>query len=162
MKLKASREAFLDPLQAVIGVVERRQTMPILSNVLVNAQGDGIRITATDLEVEMVANGAVEVIEPGEATLPGRKLLDICRALKEKAQVELTVGGDKATVRSGRSRFTLATLPAGEFPVIEDINAQEQIVLPQKSMRRLLDKTHFSMAHQDVRYYLNGLLLEVG
>jgi DNA polymerase-3 subunit beta len=162
MKLKASREAFLEPLQAVIGVVERRQTMPILSNILVNAHDDGIRITATDLEVEMVANGAVEVMEPGEATLPGRKLLDICRALKEKAQVELTVSGDKATVRSGRSRFTLATLPAGEFPVIEDINAQEQIVLPQKSMRRLLDKTHFSMAHQDVRYYLNGLLLEVG
>ena len=161
MKLKASREAFLEPLQAVIGVVERRQTMPILANVLINATSDGIRITATDLEVEMVANGAVDVVEAGESTLPGRKLLDICRALKDKAEVELTVTGDKATVRSGRSRFTLATLPPGEFPVIEDINAQEQIILPQKSMRRLLDKTHFSMAHQDVRYGHRLALCEV-
>jgi DNA polymerase-3 subunit beta len=150
MKLSATREAFLEPLQAVIGVVERRQTMPILANVLISAQD------------EMVARAEISVGQSGEVTIPGRKLLDICRALKDKAKVELTVSGEKATVRSGRSRFTLATLPAGEFPVIEDINAQEQIVLTQASMHKLLEKTHFSMAHQDVRYYLNGLLLEIG
>jgi DNA polymerase-3 subunit beta len=149
-------------LQAVIGVVERRQTMPILANVLISAQDDGVSVTATDLEVEMVARAEISVGQSGEVTIPGRKLLDICRALKDKAKVELTVSGEKATVRSGRSRFTLATLPAGEFPVIEDINAQEQIVLTQASMHKLLEKTHFSMAHQDVRYYLNGLLLEIG
>ena len=162
MKLSATREAFLEPLQAVIGVVERRQTMPILANVLIIAQDDAVSVTATDLEVEMVAGADIVVGQSGEVTLPGRKLLDICRALKDKAKVELTVSGEKATVRSGRSRFTLATLPAGEFPVIEDINAQEQIVLTQASMHKLLEKTHFSMAHQDVRYYLNGLLLEIG
>ncbi|MDH4029670.1 MAG: DNA polymerase III subunit beta, partial [Chromatiales bacterium] len=162
MKLSATREAFLEPLQAVIGVVERRQTMPILANVLISAQDDGVSVTATDLEVEMVARAEISVGQSGEVTIPGRKLLDICRALKDKAKVELTVSGEKATVRSGRSRFTLATLPAGEFPVIEDINAQEQIVLTQASMHKLLEKTHFSMAHQDVRYYLNGLLLEIG
>jgi DNA polymerase-3 subunit beta len=161
MKLKASRETFLEPLQAVIGVVERRQTMPILANVLVNAQSDGVTITATDLEVEMVAKADIAVDQPGEVTLPGRKFLDICRALKEGAKLQLSVTGEKATVISGRSRFTLATLPAAEFPVIEDIKAVEQIVLPQASMKRLLEKTHFSMAHQDVRYYLNGLLLEI-
>lgn len=161
MKLKASRETFLEPLQAVIGVVERRQTMPILANVLLNAQSDGVTITATDLEVEMVAKADIAVDQPGEVTLPGRKFLDICRALKEGAKVQLSVTGEKATVISGRSRFTLATLPAAEFPVIEDIKAVEQIVLPQASMKRLLEKTHFSMAHQDVRYYLNGLLLEI-
>jgi len=162
MKLKASREAFLEPLQAVIGVVERRQTMPILANVLVTAQADTVTITATDLEVEMVAKADLGIDEAGEVTLPGRKLLDICRALKDGSKLQLSVSGDKATVTSGRSRFTLATLPAGEFPIIEDIKAQEQIVLPQASMKRLLEKTHFSMAHQDVRYYLNGLLLEIG
>lgn len=162
MKLSATREAFLEPLQAVIGVVERRQTMPILANVLISAQDDGVSVTATDLEVEMVARADISVGQSGEVTIPGRKLLDICRALKDKAKVELTVSGEKATVRSGRSRFTLATLPAAEFPVIEDINAQEQIVLTQASMHKLLEKTHFSMAHQDVRYYLNGLLLEIG
>jgi len=161
MKLKASRETFLEPLQAVIGVVERRQTMPILANILLNAQSDGVTITATDLEVEMVAKADIAVDQPGEVTLPGRKFLDICRALKEGAKVQLSVTGEKATVISGRSRFTLATLPAAEFPVIEDIKAVEQIVLPQASMKRLLEKTHFSMAHQDVRYYLNGLLLEI-
>jgi DNA polymerase-3 subunit beta len=161
MKLKASREAFLEPLQAVIGVVERRQTMPILANVLINAKADGVTITATDLEVEMVAQAEMDVEQPGEATLPGRKLLDICRALKDGAKLLFNILGEKATVRSGRSRFTLATLPAAEFPVIDDIKAVEQIVLPQASMKRLLEKTHFSMAHQDVRYYLNGLLLEI-
>jgi len=162
MKLKASREAFLEPLQAVIGVVERRQTMPILANVLIAAQTNRTSITATDLEVEMVATAEFAVDQPGEVTLPGRKLLDICRALKEGSQLQLAVTGDKATVTSGRSRFTLATLPATDFPVIEDIKAQEELVLPQASMKRLLEKTHFSMAHQDVRYYLNGLLLEIG
>ncbi|UCC13253.1 MAG: DNA polymerase III subunit beta [Gammaproteobacteria bacterium] len=162
MKLSATREAFLEPLQAVIGVVERRQTMPILANILISAKDDGVSVTATDLEVEMVAKADVTVGQSGEVTIPGRKLLDICRALKDKAKVELAVTGEKATVRSGRSRFTLATLPAGEFPIVEDINAQEQIVLTQAAMHRLLEKTHFSMAHQDVRYYLNGLLLEIG
>jgi DNA polymerase-3 subunit beta len=109
----------------------------------------------------MVAKADIAVDQPGEVTLPGRKFLDICRALKEGAKVQLSVTGEKATVISGRSRFTLATLPAAEFPVIEDIKAVEQIVLPQASMKRLLEKTHFSMAHQDVRYYLNGLLLEI-
>lgn len=162
MKLKASREAFLEPLQAVIGVVERRQTMPILANVLVTAQADGVTITATDLEVEMVARADLGVEEVGEVTLPGRKLLDICRALREGSELRIAVSGDKATVTSGRSRFTLATLPAGDFPIIEDISAQQAIVMEQAAMRRLLEKTHFSMAHQDVRYYLNGLLLEIG
>ena len=162
MKLSAPREAFLEPLQAVIGVVERRQTMPILANVLISAQDDGVTVTATDLEVEMVARADVTVEQAGEVTVPGRKLLDICRALKEKSKVGLSVSGEKATVRSGRSRFTLSTLPAAEFPTVDDINAQEQIVVTQGAMHRLLDKTHFSMAHQDVRYYLNGLLLEIG
>ena len=161
MKLTATREAFLDPLQAIIGVVERRQTMPILANVLITARKGTVRMTATDLEVEMVATGEIAADGDGEVTLPGRKLLDICKALNDGAKIVVDITGDKATVRAGRSRFTLATLPATEFPVVEDVHAQQTVTLPHGALKRLLEKTHFAMAQQDVRYYLNGLLLEI-
>jgi len=160
MKFSAEREAVLGPLQAVIGVVERRQTMPVLANVLVVARGDTLSITATDLEVELVAKASVNVQQPGEITLPGRKLLDIVRALPDGAQVSIAVDGERATVRSGKSRFTLATLPASEFPTVEDIRAQQSLTISQAALKKLLEKTHFSMAQQDVRYYLNGMLFE--
>jgi DNA polymerase III subunit beta len=162
MKFSAPRETLLEPLQAVIGVVERRQTMPVLANVLLNVvEKGGLSVTATDLEVELVATVDVQVEKGGEITVPGRKLLDICRALPEGAAVSVTLAGDKVTVRSGRSRFTLSTLPASEFPTVEDIKAQQRVTLPQGRLRRLIEKTQFSMANQDVRYYLNGMLLEV-
>lgn len=162
MKLSTGREALLKPLQAVIGVVERRQTMPILANVLLAARDGQLSITATDLEVELVATTELEVESAGEVTVPGRKLLDICRALPEGATVSLAQSGEKVTVRSGRSRFTLTTLPAAEFPTVENINADKAIDVPQNTLARLLEKTHFAMAQQDVRYYLNGLLIESG
>ena len=160
MKFSADREAILAPLQAVIGVVERRQTMPILANVLVVGRSEQLSITATDLEVELVAKANVTLQQAGDVTLPGRKLLDIIRALPDKTQVTISVEGERATVRSGKSRFTLATLPASDFPTVEDIRAQQTLSISQSSLKRLLDKTHFSMAQQDVRYYLNGMLLE--
>ena len=162
MKLTAAREALLKPLQAVIGVVERRQTMPILANVLLVAREGSVSVTATDLEVELVADANVQVDSPGEVTVPGRKLLDICRALPEDAEVSIAQSGEKLAIKSGRSKFSLATLPAAEFPTVEDIGAGQALTVPQDSLARLLEKTHFSMAQQDVRYYLNGLLLETG
>ncbi len=162
MKLSAARETLLKPLQAVIGVVERRQTMPILANVLLVAKNGQLSITATDLEVELVATANVEIDNGGEVTVPGRKLLDICRALPEGAKISINQTGEKLLVRSGRSRFSLTTLPAAEFPTVDDIDATQSIDVPQSTLIRLLDKTHFSMAQQDVRYYLNGLLLETG
>ncbi len=161
MKFSADREAILSPLQAVIGVVERRQTMPILANVLITGREDQLSLTATDLEVELVARATVTLQQSGEITVPGRKFLDIIRALPEKAAVTVSVEGERAIVKSGKSRFTLTTLPASDFPTIEDIRAQQTLRLEQGMLRRLLDKTHFSMAQQDVRYYLNGMLLEV-
>lgn len=160
MKLTASREEFLAPLQSVIGVVERRQTMPVLANVLLGARDNRLAVTGTDLEVELVAAASVSVQQPGDVTVPGRKLLDIFRSLPEKTSVTLSSEGERISVRAGRSRFTLSTLPAAEFPVVEEINAQQTLTLAQGEFRRLIDKTHFSMAQQDVRYYLNGLLLE--
>jgi DNA polymerase-3 subunit beta len=160
MKFSAERETILQPLQAVIGVVERRQTMPILANVLLSARSERLSITATDLEVELVASVEVSLQQPGDITVPGRKLLDICRALPEKASVSVSVDGEKVIVRAGRSRFTLSSLPAAEFPTVEEIHAQQTLAIAQADLRRLLDQTHFSMAQQDVRYYLNGMLLE--
>jgi len=160
MKIIAKREAILGPLQAVIGVVERRQTMPILTNVLLSAKGGRLAVTATDLEVELVATSEVDVQRAGEITIPGRKLLDICRALPEGVEINLTLEGERMVVRARKSRFTLTTLPAAEFPTVDEINAQQTLKVPQKEFKRLLEKTHFSMAQQDVRYYLNGMLLE--
>ena len=162
MKLSAAREVLLKPLQAVIGVVERRQTMPILSNVLLVAKSGRLSITATDLEVELVASADMDVESGGEITVSGRKLLDICRALPEGADISINASGEKLFIRSGRSKFSLATLPAAEFPTVEDIRAGQTITVPQELLARLIEKTHFSMAQQDVRYYLNGMLLETG
>lgn len=161
MRFELERQALLKPLQSVIGVVERRQTLPVLSNVLLDVQADHLNITATDLEVELRAGTAVENAEPGQITLPARKLVDIVRNLPEGASVEVSVEGDRAIVKAAHSRFTLATLPAGDFPTVEDIGEVQGLELGQAALRRLIDKTHFSMALQDVRYYLNGLLLEL-
>ncbi len=162
MKLSAERDVLVKPLQAVIGVVERRQTMPILSNVLLVARGGELSITATDLEVELVAHAEVDVETGGEITVSGRKLLDICKALPDGANVSVSLSGEKLFVRSGRSKFSLATLPAAEFPTVEDIKEEQTITVPQDVLAGLIEKTHFSMAQQDVRYYLNGMLLETG
>jgi len=160
MKFSATREQILGPLQSVIGVVERKQTMPVLANVLLAVKGNRLSVTGTDLEVELVASGEVNVAQPGEITVPGRKLLDIAKSLPEKAAVTVTIDGEKLKVTAGRSRFTLSTLAATEFPVVESVNATQTISLPQAELGRLIGKTHFSMAQQDVRYYLNGTLLE--
>ncbi len=162
MKFGAPRDVLLKPLQAVIGVVERRQTMPILANVLLVAKNGQLSVTATDLEVELVASAEANVESGGEITVSGRKLLDICRALPDGANIDISLSGEKLNIRSGRSKFTLATLPAAEFPSVDDIKAEQQIVVSQETLGRLIEKTHFSMAQQDVRYYLNGMLLETG
>lgn len=161
MKFSTPKEAILKPLQAVMGVVERRQTMPILANVLLAVKGTDVFVTATDLEVELVARGQLAKADSaGEVTVPGRKLLDICRALPDEAVIQFQLDGDRLVVKSGRTRFVLSTLPASEFPVVDDVAPVHSLELTQVALARLLGKTHFAMAQQDVRYYLNGLLLE--
>jgi DNA polymerase-3 subunit beta len=161
VKFEITRDTLLKPIQAVIGVVERRQTMPVLSNLLLAVDGKALIVTGTDLEVELTAATELACEDTGEVTVPGRKLLDICRALPEGATLKVRLDKERLHIQSGRSRFSLSTLPAAEFPVVEDINAQHRFEIPQKMLRELLDRTHFSMAQQDVRYYLNGLLLEM-
>ncbi len=161
MRLSIQREALLRPLQHVVGVVERRQTLPVLSNLLVQVDADGVAITGTDLEVEMIARAEAEDLEPGEITIPARKLFDICRALPDGARIKLETKGDRVQLSSGRSRFTLTTLPASEFPVIDNIELVERVSLPEAALKSLMERTGFAMAHQDVRYYLNGMLFDL-
>jgi len=161
MKISLQRDSLLKPLQTVIGVVERKQTLPILSNVLIDIKNNKVSITGTDLEVELIGNTNLDTKEQDSIlTLPGRKLMDICRALPEGALVELVREKEKVTLISGKSRFTLSTLPAVDFPNVEIQESQIQFQVPQSVLKRLLQRTYFAMAQEDVRYYLNGLLLE--
>ncbi len=160
MKFTIQRETLLKPLQQVVGVVERRQTLPILGNVLLNTTKKSLKLTATDLEVELQAHATVTITETGDITLPARKLLDICRTLPEAADIDISIKNERAQIRSGKSRFTLATMPADEFPVVEKIKSGRKLAVAQNDLRALIDRTAFSMAQQDVRYYLNGLMLE--
>ncbi len=162
MKFIIQREAILKPLQIVSGVVERRQTLPILSNVLIDVSPEGLALTATDLEVEMRVNTPLDMPQGGKTTLPARKFMDICRALPEGAVLEVTVDKDRAVIKSAKSRFVLATLPPAEFPNIEEMRPVLEFSIAQGLLKRLIERTQFAMANQDVRYYLNGLLLEVG
>jgi DNA polymerase III subunit beta len=162
MQFEISREALIKPLQLVTGVVERRQTLPVLSNVLLVLDKNVLSLTGTDLEVELV--GRVEVSgksTPGEITVPARKLMDICKALPDDASLKFDIDEGKAVIRNGRSRFSLATLPANDFPSVEDSPGNLELTLPQHLLKAMLDSTSFAMAQQDVRYYLNGLLMEV-
>jgi len=161
MKIKLSRDLLLKPLTQVGGVVERRQTLPILSNVLIKIKNSELVITATDLEVELKAKIQIEDNTEHEFTLPARKLIDICKALPASANLQIDISNDRATLKSGRSRFTLSTLPAQDFPAIEANVSSEQFSIPGNILKRLIEKTQFAMAQQDVRYYLNGMLLEV-
>ena len=162
MKFTMHRENLLKPLQAVQGVVERRQTLPILANFLLTIADGRLSVTGTDMEIELVASIPLPDTEAGEVTVPARKLVDICRSLPAQAEVSLEVDGDRALVRSGRSRFTLTTLPAVDYPSSDSLAGELRITTKEGQLKRLIELTHFAMAHQDVRYYLNGLLLDIG
>ncbi len=162
MHFTIQREALLKPLQLVAGVVERRQTLPVLSNVLLVVEGQQLSLTGTDLEVELVGRVALEdAAEPGEITVPARKLMDICKSLPSDALIDIRTDEQKLIVKAGRSRFTLSTLPANDFPTVEEGPGSLNFSVPQAKLRRLIERTSFAMAQQDVRYYLNGMLLEV-
>ncbi len=162
MKFTIDRETLIKPLQMISGVVERRQTLPILSNVLVSVTANKLSLIATDLEVQMSTHTDIQETIEGEVTLPARKFLDICRALPEEASIKITVDKkEKATIRSGKSRFTLSTLPASEFPKIETHQDVITFEIPQRALKHAIEHTQFAMAQQDVRYYLNGLLMEM-
>ena len=161
MRFTLQREAFLKPLAQVVNVVERRQTLPVLANFLVQVQNGQLSLTGTDLEVEMVSRIAVEDAQDGETTIPARKLVEIIRALPDGSRITVSQTGDKITVQAGRSRFTLATLPANDFPSVDEVEATERVAIGEATLKELIERTAFAMAQQDVRYYLNGLLFDL-
>lgn len=161
MKFQIEKETLLTPLQQIIGAVEKRQTMPALSNVLIKTTENTLTLTATDLEIELVSQIGIIIDDPGEITVPARKLLDICKSLPTDALINFSIKDTKALITSGRSRFTLTTLPANDFPALDAINSIYEFELTQHTLRDIIDKTAFAMAQQDVRYYLNGLMLEI-
>jgi DNA polymerase-3 subunit beta len=161
MKTTIKREDILAPLQQVIGAVERRQTLPILGNVLLKSTAGDITLTATDLEIEMVASVHAEGSDDFQTTIPARKLLDICKALPDGSAINFNIDENRVSLTSGRSRFTLASLPARDFPGLDEIEEQMSFSITHSQLKGLFDKTSFAMAQQDVRYYLNGILLEL-
>lgn len=161
MRFIIQRENLLKPLQAVANIVERRQTLPIVGNLLLTANENELSITATDLEMQLVGTTGLMAAEPGSITAPARKLLDICRALPEGVSLSFALEGEKLLIRAGKSRYTLSTLPANDFPAVEQIHDGIRLSLPQKVLKELIARTHFSMALNDARYFLMGLLLAV-
>ncbi len=161
MKITVSKEALLQPLQAVSGIVEKRQTLPILANILLKVANSQLILTATDLEIEIQTWVNIDTEGDIAFTLPARKLIDICRALPDGALISLDVGAEKAILRSGNGRFSLGVLDANDYPSIEPSEGAVQLTLPETVLKMLIEKTHFAMAQQDVRYYLNGMLFEM-
>ena len=161
--VKAKRDALLGPLSAVSGIIERRHTLPILSNVLIENASGGLSFLATDIEIQI--NARTDVGQEGESravTVGARKLVDILRALPEGLEVTLQTQDKRLHVKAGRSRFVLQTLPAEDFPrLAKPTGESARFALPQKALRRLLGLVQYAMAQQDIRYYLNGLLMIV-
>ncbi len=161
MKLVINREQLLPALQKIVNVIEKRQTMPILSNVLMNASENKLTLTGTDLEIEIITHLQVPVDVPGMVTVPARKFLDICRLLPNEADIRLEQKDDKVIVLSGKGRFSLSTLPADNYPEFSLSDFDYQFEISAAQLKKALDKTLFCMANQDVRYYLNGIFLNV-
>jgi len=161
MKFAISKNELYPPLQQVVGVVERKQTHEVMNNLLFVATEDSLEITGTDNEVELKTRIPLIVSDPGSATVPARKLFDICKSLSDDARLDFDIDGEKAKVKTGKSRFTLATLPVDEFPLVDELTDATSLTLSQKHLQLAIKRTSFAMAHQDVRYYLNGLLLQI-
>ncbi len=161
MKFIINRENLLTPLQKIVSVIEKRQTMPILSNVLLSITENSLVLTGTDLEIQLIASIHLDSSEDGEITVPARKFLDIVRLLPNNAQIKFELKEDKVKLSSGRSRFSLSTLSAENYPEFSEIELENKFLINAGKLKYALDKTVFCMGNQDVRYYLNGLLLHV-
>jgi DNA polymerase III subunit beta len=161
--VKAKRDEILGPLSAVSGIIERRHTLPILSNVLIDRAADALSFLATDIEIQITARSGLQAAaEARSVTVGARKLLDILRALPDSAEVTLQQQDKRLVVKAGKSRFTLQTLPAEDFPrLAKPAGESARFKLEQKALRRLLSLVQYAMAQQDIRYYLNGLLVVV-
>ena len=161
MNININKTDLLTPLLKIIGVIERRQTLPILSNVFFSLEGSELKLVGTDLEVQILATSNIETSGSFSITIPARKLLDICRSLPDDSIISMNFGDDKLVLKSGKSRFTLRTLPATEYPLFDDLQYIKELTISKEILFKAFSKTSFCMAQQDVRFYLNGLMLHV-
>jgi DNA polymerase III subunit beta len=162
MQININREVLLKPLTAVTSIVERRHTLPILSNLLLEAKNNQIQLTATDLEMQISLNIESQFKGDLSTTISAKKFLDICRSLPESVDIDMISNDSRMTVKAGKSRFNLQTLPAADYPVMTKASGSvTTIQISQLAFKKLLKQVEFAMAQQDIRYYLNGLLLEV-
>lgn len=162
MQIKINRDVLLKPLMNVTGIVERRHTLPILSNLLIEAENNNIKLTATDLEMQISLNIASELNDKLSTTISAKKFLDICRSLPDAIDIDMISKDSRMTVKAGKSRFNLQTLPSADYPIMTKVAGETvTIKISQIELKRLLKQVEFAMAQQDIRYYLNGLLLEV-
>ena len=159
MEFSFNRDSMTEALQRIVGAAEKRLTMPILGNVRIRSTAEGIQLDTTDLELAWTATTPGEISVGLDSTVSVRKLLDVVRAAPPDATVVARIEGERLTVGFGSSRFSLATLPGEDFPELESMAIEEWLTVPQRLLRRLIEATMFSMAQQDVRYYLQGLLL---
>jgi len=163
MKITLSRETLLELLSDVIGAVEKKHTSPILENILINATESELIVVATDLEIEMSAETPMKAEAIGDITVPGKKLLDICKAMPADSVISMQLNDNGRMILQGvRNRFELSTLPARDFPSLDQVEFDQTLTLNERTLKDMFDKTAFAMANQDVRYYLNGLLLDIG
>ncbi|EEO28598.1 DNA polymerase III subunit beta [Oxalobacter paraformigenes] len=162
--VKTGRDNLLRPLQIVSGIVERRHTLPILANILIRKEGNAVSFLSTDTEIQIVTHAEIGTAEEdATTTVAARKLLDILRALPDSAEIAISLNDKRLVVSAGKSRFSLQTLPAADFPTVsQPLEYQTSVTLSQKSLKNLLGMVYFAMAQQDIRYYLNGLLLQTG
>ncbi len=163
MNIKINRETLLKPLSSVCGIIERRHTLPILSNLLLEAREEKLVLTATDLEMQISLSIFSNIGGELSTTISAKKLLDICRALQENTEINMTTSESRITVKAGKSKFNLQTLPAADYPVMSKVltGSNTLIRISQRELKRLLRQVEFAMAQQDIRYYLNGLLFEL-
>ncbi len=162
MNIKIDRELLLKPLGNVSGIVEKRHALPILSNLLLESKQGSLRFTATDLEMQISTQVKTELSEEFQITISAKKLFDITRALPESSKIDIQIEEAKVTVKAKKSRFNLQTLPAKDYPVMtKEVDDAVELKLPQKKFKALLKQVDFAMAQQDIRYYLNGLLIEI-
>lgn len=161
MQFTVTREQLLKPLQQVCSVLSSRPTLPVINNLLLEIEGTSLSLTATDLEVELTTQAElVEASAEGKFTVPGKKLLDICRTLPEDSLIVVQFESDRVLIRADRSKFNLATLPASDYPNLMDWKPEVDFSIEQATLSRLIDATQFSMANQDARYFLNGMKFE--
>ena len=163
MNIKINRDVLLKPLSNVSGIVEKRHALPILSNLLLEGTvNNQLKFSATDLEVQISLSTKTEILNDFSITVAARKLFDITRALPEGSEINIQVEDSKVIVKAGKSKFNLQTLPTKDYPLMkaEEVDTK-RIVVPQNQLRDILRQVDFSMAQQDIRYYLNGLLFEV-